>query len=123
MSIIFHEGTGQFHLSNDSISYVMGILPNKEMGQLYYGKKVHDREDFSYLLESFYKSMVVGMPSSENFSLEMTRQEYPSFGSTDLRNPAFEITYENGSHVSHFQYVPMKSIRENESWKGFRQLM
>lgn len=116
MSIIFHEGTGQFHLSNDSISYVMGILPNKEMGQLYYGKKVHDREDFSYLLESFYKSMVVGMPLNENFSLEMTRQEYPSFGSTDLRNPAFEITYENGSHVSHFQYV------SHEIYQGKREL-
>lgn len=118
MSIIFHKETGQFHLYNDQISYVMGILPNQEMGQLYYGKRVHDKEDFSYLVEYSFRPLVVGTPGKEDFSLEMTRQEYPSFGTTDLRNPAFEITYENGSHVSHFQYVSHEIYQGKKPLEG-----
>ena len=51
MHIYFHEKTKTFHLQNDTISYIMTVLPNGHMGQLYYGKRIHDREDFSYLLE------------------------------------------------------------------------
>lgn len=105
MGIIFHEKTKQFHLCNKKISYIMTILANQELGQLYYGKRIHDKEDFSYLLEYSFRAMVAGYPKKEDFSLELSRQEYPSFGTTDFRNPAFEILYENGSHVSHFEYV------------------
>ena len=51
MSIIFHQVSREFHLYNDSISYIIKILPNDQLGQLYFGKRIHDREDFGYLLE------------------------------------------------------------------------
>ena len=37
-SIIFHEDSREFHLCNDKISYIMTILKNGELGQLYFGK-------------------------------------------------------------------------------------
>ena len=57
MSIIFHEGSKTFHLFNDEISYIMCVLPNGNLGNLYFGKKIHDREDFSYLLEIKQRAM------------------------------------------------------------------
>lgn len=51
MSIVYHESSKIFHLYNQTISYIMMVLPNGHMGQLYYGKKIRDKEDFSYLLE------------------------------------------------------------------------
>ena len=51
MSIIYHEGTQTFHLYNDTISYITTVLPNRHMGQLYFGRKIHDKDNFSYLLE------------------------------------------------------------------------
>ena len=51
MSIIFHESSKTFHLYNNNISYIMTVLPNGHLGNLYFGKRIHDREDFSYLLE------------------------------------------------------------------------
>ena len=104
MAIFFHANAKQFHLSNPWISYVIGVLPNGEIGQLYFGKRIHDKEDYSYLWEKSFRSMQVSDPENEMFSLEFTRSEYPSFGTTDFRNPAFSIWYENGSHVSHFVY-------------------
>jgi len=49
VNIVWHESTRQFHLYNDYISYIMHVQPNGEMGQLYFGAKIHDREDFSYM--------------------------------------------------------------------------
>ena len=40
MNIVFHEKTKTFHLYNDSISYIVTVLPSGHMGQLYYGKKI-----------------------------------------------------------------------------------
>ena len=45
MQIIFHEKTKTFHLYNHEISYIMTVLPGGQLGQLYFGKAVRDRED------------------------------------------------------------------------------
>ena len=39
MPILFNEQTKEFHLYNDEVSYIMNILQNNQLGQLYYGKK------------------------------------------------------------------------------------
>ena len=43
MPIIYHQSSQTFHLYNDSISYIFKILKNCQLGQLYYGKRVHDK--------------------------------------------------------------------------------
>ena len=43
MAIRFHEKTGVFHIWEDTFSYIFCILKNGQLGQLYYGKKLHDR--------------------------------------------------------------------------------
>ena len=40
MAIVFHERTQEFHLYNKEISYVMAVLENGQLGQIYFGKKV-----------------------------------------------------------------------------------
>ncbi len=105
MSIIFHEKTKQFHLNNDYISYIIGVLPDGSLGQLYSGERIHDKEDYSYLINLEYRSMMVGLHDNEVFTQEINRMEYPSFGTGDYRAPAFMLMHENGSHVSRFEYV------------------
>lgn len=105
MSILFHESTKTFHLYNDTISYIMCILKNGHIGQLYYGKAIHDKEDFSYLVETAYRPMTAYVyEGDKSFSLEHIRQEYPVYGTTDYRQPAVEILQENGSRISDFRY-------------------
>ncbi len=105
MHIYFHEKTKTFHLQNDTISYIMTVLPNGHMGQLYYGKRIHDREDFGYLLETAMRSHSAYIADDNtNYSLEHLRQEYPSYGSSDFRQGAIEVLQENGSRISDFVY-------------------
>ena len=49
--LAFHERTGEFHLYNREISYIMKLLPDGSVGQLYYGKRLRDREDYGHMLE------------------------------------------------------------------------
>ncbi len=103
--IIFHEETKTFHLYNEKISYLMCVMKNGHLGQLYFGKKIRDKEDFSYLTETCQRPMSSCIYEGErSFSLEHLRQEYPVFGTTDYREPAIEILQENGSRISEFIY-------------------
>ena len=104
-NIIFHKETKTFHLYNDKVSYIMCVLENGHMGQLYFGKKIHDKPDFSYLVEKNERPMTSYVYEwDRSFSLEHIRQEYPVYGTTDYRHPAIEILQENGSRISEFQY-------------------
>lgn len=91
-AIIFHEETKTFHLYNEQISYVMCVLENGHLGQLYFGKRIHDKGDFSYLVEKAPRPMTSYVfEGDRTFSLEHIRQEYPVYGTTDYRHPAVEI--------------------------------
>ena len=100
-NIVFHKETKTFHLYNEKISYIMCVLENGHMGQIYFGKKIHDKEDFSYLVEKIDRPMTSYIYEwDKSFSLEHIRQEYPVYGTTDYRHPAIELLQKNGS-VSH----------------------
>ena len=105
MSVFYHEKSQTFHLTNGRISYLMKILPNGTLGQLYFGRAIRDRENFDHLLEFASRPMsscvFEGNPC---FSLEHCRQEYPSHGSTDFRRPAVELRQPNGSRITSFVY-------------------
>ena len=51
MPVIYHEESRNFHLFNEKISYIFTILKNGQLGQLYFGKRLRDRESFNHLLE------------------------------------------------------------------------
>ena len=104
--IIYHEKTGIWHLTNDEISYIIDVMENGQIENLYYGKKIHDREDFRHLHEETGRSqMSVCVPEPSRLSLHYARQEYPAYGNGDYRSPAFELLQENGSRISEFRYV------------------
>lgn len=112
MGIIFNEKTGEFHLYNRRISYIMKILRNGQMGQLYFGRRIHQKEQYDYLLENRYRPTTAYVYEGEySFSLEHIKQEYPAYGTTDFRMPALEILQENGSRITEFTYVSHKIRR------------
>ena len=106
MFIYVHEDNKTFHLQNDEISYVMHVLPSGQMGQLYFGKRIHDRENFDHLLEGALRSHSAYPQDGDNgISPEHVKHEYPSFGTGDFRQGAVEILQKNGSRMSRFKYA------------------
>ena len=105
MSIFYHSTTNTFHLTNGQISYLMKVLPNGALGQLYFGQAIRDRENFDHLLEMKHRPMSSCVyEGNKLFSMEHIKQEYPAYGSSDFRHPAVELLSPNGSRITDFVY-------------------
>ena len=118
MNIIWHSKSKQYHLYNEKISYIIGITPVGDLGNIYFGKRIHDKEDMSYVVNRFGLSNVAVDADTESYSMELNRQEYPSFGTTDFGSQAFEIEMANGSKVSSFEYRDHKIFPGKRGLKG-----
>ena len=106
MAIVFHKESRCFHLYNNEVSYIIRIMENEQLEQLYYGKKIHDREDFTYLHEECMRSqMSICVPEPGILSMQYTKQEFPTYGTGDYRSPALTIVQENGSRIVNFTYA------------------
>lgn len=107
MPVIVHENgpVREFHLYNHKFSYIFAVLKNGQLGQLYFGKRIRDRESFSHLLELRSRSMApCTFEGDRTFSMEHIKQEYPSYGHGDMRCPAYEVLQEDGSRITEFVY-------------------
>ncbi|MGT2754694.1 alpha-galactosidase [Streptococcus ovis] len=123
MGILFKQESQEFHLYNDTISYVMGILPNGHIGQLYYGKRVSTEVSYRYLLEDEYRALTSFVyDDGTSFSLQHTRQEYACYGTTDYGLPAFEIEQTDGSCLSHFEYQGHRILKGKTYLEGLPAL-
>jgi alpha-galactosidase len=106
MPVIYHEGAGEFHLCNDDISYIIEIMENGQLGNLYYGKRIHDRDSFAYMHHQIPGShAAVACPEPSKLSLQYVKQELPSYGAGDFRYGAVTVEQENGSCISDFKYA------------------
>ncbi|MFC2767772.1 MAG: alpha-galactosidase [Mitsuokella sp.] len=101
-----------FHLCNDRISYLLAVLRNGQLGQLYFGSRLPAAgempkgHDYTYLFEGVKRATSSYVYEGDfTFSLEHVRQEYPAYGTTDYRMPAFEIRQEDGSRITDFVYA------------------
>ncbi|MBP3040080.1 alpha-galactosidase [Bacillaceae bacterium Marseille-Q3522] len=105
MPIFHNESTREFHLQAKDVSYIFTVLENEHLGHLYYGKKLHHRDSFSHLYTLRHRGNTSFVFEGNNrFSLDLLRQEFPSWGTTDYREPAYQIVQENGSRISNFVY-------------------
>ncbi|KIL43992.1 alpha-galactosidase [Jeotgalibacillus alimentarius] len=100
----------QFHLQGKDVSYIIRILENGQLEQTYFGKKVKDRPSFEGLAPMPNEPLGNANFPIENsgFTLEWARQEHPTYGTSDFREPAIEIEESQGSKLSHFVYESYK---------------
>ncbi|PLS03756.1 alpha-galactosidase [Neobacillus cucumis] len=109
MPIYYNENSKEFHLQSEKVSYIFTILKNNQLGHLYFGKKLRHRKSFAHLYTSEAKANVACVFEGDlSFSLDTSKQEYPGYGTTDFREPAFQILQENGSRVTNFIYKDHK---------------
>ncbi len=111
-----------FHLSNEKISYIFKIMRNNQLGQLYFGKKIRHKDDFDHLLVE--RGVILAPCTFEgdlDFSLEVLKQEYPSYGTGDFRDPAYQLTMDNGSRITNFEYKSHEIIKGKNKLKGLPQ--
>lgn len=118
MSILYDESQQIFHLQSKEMSYVIHILKPGYVTHLYWGKRLRSA-DLLYLLQLRERAFSPTLdPSNPALSLDTIPQEYPAYGNTDLRAPAFQIQSENGSTVSDLRYRGYKIIPGKPKLEG-----
>lgn len=105
MAIIYNENSREFHLHNGKISYLIQIMRNGQLGHLYFGKGLKERDSFGHFQQYAYRDMApCAFADDYTFSLEHLMQEYPAYASADSRYAAYDLEEENGCHVNKFVY-------------------
>lgn len=118
MSIKYDSKNNVFHIQTENTSYIVGVLCGKYLIHLYYGQRIREYGDI-------YDNLPVSanMPLSPTdiedvgMSTNLLPLEYPCYGSSDFRTPAFHAEYENGSAVTKLEYSGY------EIFKGKKQLV
>lgn len=104
MSISYDETRRIFHLRGKDVSYVLGVVRDGYLAHLYYGKKLREyrgSNDLTFIKRDFSPSVDIG---DETFSLDSLPQEYPQYGNTDFRKPAYQVKGPDGTTVSDLRY-------------------
>lgn len=104
MGIRFLEKEKQFHIFNSRMSYVIGICPDGEVGQVYFGKRLSDETGVSAHQTAGIRPLCANLKENEDYSKELSLLEYPAFGNGDFRGSAYEVLLQNGSRVSDLKY-------------------
>jgi alpha-galactosidase len=104
MSIAFSPEHQCFHIKSRATSYVIGIEKSRYIVSRYWGDPIrewHDPAELAAIERPFTPNPD---PSDPLLSLDTLPQEYPAFGSTDFRSPAYQVRQENGSTLTSLEY-------------------
>jgi len=107
MGIQYHAKDQTFHLKAKDTSYVLGIVKGGYLAHLYWGKGISTYRHSNYLqfMDRGFSGNPYQYKEDRTFSLDTLPQEYPQYGNTDFRKPAYQIQLENGSTITDLRYV------------------
>ncbi|MBZ5201542.1 alpha-galactosidase [Planomicrobium chinense] len=119
MPILYNGSTREFHLQTEKTSYIFSVMENGQLGQLYYGKKLRHRESFERLFHvEATPNTACTTEGDLVFSLDLVKQEYPAYGTTDFREPAYQVLQEGGSRITDFVYQDHRIFGGKEKLEG-----
>ncbi|MDP4086852.1 MAG: alpha-galactosidase [Bacillota bacterium] len=104
MGIIFQGKDKIFHLQAGDTSYCIQIEREGYLAHLYWGKRIQQFNGSNPILYVKRGFSPCPNPMDVTFSLDTLPQEYPAYGNTDFRTPAFQIQVENGSTITDLRY-------------------
>ncbi|ABY92392.1 alpha-galactosidase [Thermoanaerobacter sp. X514] len=118
MSIHFNDKTKTFYLTAKDTSYVIYVLKNGAVLHAYFGKIIKTPNIY-HLLKLPHISIDNDIINFGNqLMLDFLPQEYPAYGNTDFRSPAYQIQLENGSTVSDLRYLSHKIYKGKPKLEG-----
>ncbi len=101
--IKFDKENNIFYLNTKTTTYAMGIFENEVLLHLYWGKRLKNPFNTNIILQMKRRPLSArdyGEYSTNDFPLE-----YSTFGSVDMRLPAFDAAYSDGSRITRLVYA------------------
>lgn len=105
MGIAFQPDQKLFHLKTQGMSYLFQVVKGGYLAHLYWGRAIRSCNADSVLQYHNRPFSANPDPADPAFSLDTLAQEFPGYGHTDLREPAYQVQLENGSTVTDLRYT------------------
>ena len=94
----------QFSLSNGRISYIFRVSPEGILEHIHFGRAL----DADHMLPAgprrAFRCTTPAFQGIDNYNLSDTPQEYPVFGTSDMRQPALHVVNADGNSISTLLY-------------------
>lgn len=105
MPIFYNEEQGIFHLQSQNSSYVIQLI-HGYAAQVYYGPKLREDGNLDGMLTRVERSSFCPNPVNEDktLSLDTLPQEYPQYGTSDFRSPAYQVKLADGTRITELKY-------------------
>ncbi|MGB4658616.1 MAG: glycoside hydrolase family 36 N-terminal domain-containing protein, partial [Mobilitalea sp.] len=111
MSILYHQNEKSFILQSKNSTYIIKITKDKYLEHVYYGGKI-EKPLVAALHKSAVRASFSANPDEDvDFSLDNMPAEYPSYGNTDLRMPAYQIQLDNGTRITDLSYESYEIVK------------
>ncbi len=119
MSIQFCENTKQFYLHTADTSYVMEIYEGF-LAHSYWGKRIGQLPELDVMYPFHYCAdfSATDIPGRRFFSSDKLHQEYPTYGSADLRSPALHVRNTDGDTITRLRYLSHRIYTGKEKLLG-----
>ncbi|WP_454188819.1 alpha-galactosidase [Paenibacillus tuaregi] len=119
MAIFYDQEQQQFHLQSKDMSYIIQLVQGYP-AHIYWGKKLNRQGNLSDILVrvercSFSPNPV---PEDKTISLDTLPQEYPQYGTSDFRHPAYQLQLEDGTRITEFLYQTHRIIEGKPELEG-----
>lgn len=119
MPIFFDEAQNLFHLQSQNSSYIIQLVRGYA-AHVYYGRKLRQDSNLKGMLSfneraSFSPNPI---PDDKSISLDTLPQEYPQYGSSDFRSPAYQVKLANGTRVTELAYRTHRILQGKPELKG-----
>lgn len=118
MGIIFNEDNKLFHIQSKRTSYILSVLETGHLINLYWGRKINSNKINYVVKKRACGSFLADLDNIDALHLEVIAQEYPSYGSPDLRSPAIQVKLANGTTVTDFRYESHEIYRGKKKLEG-----
>ncbi|KAF1297806.1 alpha-galactosidase [Enterococcus sp. JM4C] len=118
MTILFDEQQQFFHLSNSTMSYIIGIEKEKYITHLYFGQRLesyHKVNQLPYIDRGFATNPI---NEERNFSLNALPLETSTQGSLDFRISNYQFRNNTGGRVTNFIYDHYEILDEKPTLSG-----
>lgn len=112
-----------FFLNTCDTSLVLQVSEYGYVFVPYWGGKI-ECSDVSYIISDITRaSYLADANGQKDFKLEQMPQIYPSYGYSDLREPAFSFSYEDGSRITDLRYKSHRIYKNKEKVDGLPSVL
>lgn len=105
--MIYLNENNVFHLQTKDTSYVFRAMPSGQLESLYYGKKIKNQTDFTFLFDKHdngFGNSTARSQDDTSLSLDNIPLEFSAYGKGDYRVPAMQISTKEAGFTTDFLF-------------------